>query len=177
MCIKTVSKLDEKSTIAYMRAGMFFFNPLASAIIYACISVAFFVMVLVGDIAEGAYKDTVIYALLIGLITLMLLYLYFVVPKQRWKRIAASPKGETHLVFGENSIHITTYVGGERRKEGGAGYTDFERVKETKNYFFLYVGRTQALIVDKARLVGGDALQLRAKFKEYKSVRYKYLGL
>lgn len=177
MNIKTVSKLDEKSTVTYLRAGMFFFNPLVSVIIYGMVSVALFVLALIGDIAEGVYKDTLVYAGLIVLITLMLLYLYFVMPKQRWKRIAASPKGETHLVFGENSLHITTYVGGERRKEGNAAYTDFDRYKETKNYFFLYVGKNQALIIDKAKLVGGDAAELRAKLKSYKSVKYKYIGL
>lgn len=177
MNIKTVSKLDEKSTVTYLRAGMFFFNPLVSVIIYSVISVALFVLALIGDIAEGAYTDTLVYSGLILLVTLMLLYLYFVMPKQRWKRIAASPKGETHLVFGDKSIHITTYVGGERRKEGGAAYTDFDRYKETKDYFFLYVGKNQALIIDKAKLVGGDAAELRAKLKSYKSVKYRYIAL
>ena len=177
MNIKTVSKLDERSTINYIRAGMFFFSPLVSLIIFAVVSVGLFAMVIIGDIAEGNYKDTLVYSALIAFMVLMFLYLYFVLPKQRWKRIAASPKGETHLTFCDNSVHVITYVGGERRKEGNVAYTSFDRFKETKEYFFIYVGRTQALIVEKQKLSGGTALELRAKLKQYKSVKYKYIGI
>ena len=177
MNVKTVSKLDEKSTITYLRAGMFFFSPLVSLIIFIAVSLGLFAMVIIGDIAEGVYKDTVVYTILIAFISLLFLYLYFVVPKQRWKRIATSPKGETHLTFCDNSVHVVTYVGGERRKEGNVAYSSFDRFKETKEYFFVYVGRTQALIVEKKKLSGGTALDLRAKLKEYKSVKYKYIGL
>ena len=177
MNIKTVSKLDERSTITYLRAGMFFFSPLVSLIIFAAVSIGLFAMVIIGDVAEGSYKDTLVYTALIAFVAVMFLYLYFVVPKQRWKRIAASPKGETHLNFCDNSVHVVTFVGGERRKEGNIAYTSFDRFKETKEYFFVYVGRTQALIVEKKKLSGGTALELRAKLKEYKSVKYKYIGL
>ena len=177
MCIKTVSKINEKATTAYLRAGLFFFSPIISLIIYAVVTLGLFAIVLIGDIAEGSYRDTAVYSVIMALITAMLAYLYFLFPKSRWKRIASTPKGETHLAFGENSVHITTFVGGERRKEGNVAYSSFVRFKETKNYFFIYVGRNQAVIIEKSRLEGGTALELREKLKQYKSVGYKYIGV
>ena len=177
MNLKTVSKINEKATVAYLRAGLFFFSPLISMIIYASVTLGLLAIVIIGDVAEGVFSDTVVYSVIMALITGMFAYLYFLFPKARWKKIASSPKGETHLTFGENSVHVQTFVGGERRKEGNVAYTSFVRFKETREYFFIYVGRNQALIVDKSKLEGGDASALRAKLKQYKSVSYKYIGI
>ena len=177
MNIKTVSKINEKATTAYLRAGLFFFSPIISLIIYATVTLGLFAIVLIGDISASSYSDTVVYSVIMALITAMFAYLYFLFPKSRWKRIASTPKGETHLTFGENSVHIATFVGGERRKEGNVAYSSFVRFKETRKYFFIYVGRNQAVIVEKSRLEGGTALELRAKLKQYKSVSYKYIGI
>ncbi len=177
MAIKTVSKIDKAAMVTYIRCGMFFINPLISTIIYAAVTLGLFVMVLIGDIAEKSFSDTAVYSAMIALITALLLYMYFVLPKARWKRIAQTPKGETHMTFLEKSVHFVTFIGGEKRREGTAAYTDFVRFKESKRYFFIYVQRNQALIVRKDKLSGGTPDDLRAILKSFKSVKYSYIAL
>ncbi len=177
MEIKTISKIDEKSMITYIRCGMFIINPIVSLIVYAAVTIGLLIMILVGDIKSADFGDTILFSIMFVLLSFLLCYMYFVLPKARWKKVAAAPKGETHLIFTQKAIHITTYVGGERRREGNASYTDLERIKETKEYFFLYVARNQALIVEKSKLQGGTADELKAIFKSYKSLKYKCIAL
>ena len=149
-----------------------------SVIIYAAVSIGILFTVLLGDIyGTDGYRDTAVYLAMIGLVTGLLLYMYFVIPHSRWKRVAATPKGETYLTFLDKSVHVKTFIGGERRREGAMAYTDFFRFKETKKYFFLYVAQNQALIIDKATLDGGTPDELREKLREYKSVSYRYIAL
>ena len=178
MNIKTVSKITEDAFITYTRCGMFFMNPLVSLLVYAIVSLGIMGIVIAGDVmGTDGYSDTFVYAGMIALVTALLLYMYFLLPRSRWKRVAKTPKGETHLTFLDKSVHVATYIGGERRREASCGYSDFERFKETKKYFFIFVGKNQALIIDKSRLSGGTPEQLRLKLREYKSVRYTYLAM
>ena len=178
MNIKTTSRVSEDAYVDYARAGMFIINPIVSVIIYAAVTVGILVTGLLGDIyGTDGYRDTAVYLAMIGLVTGLLLYMYFVIPHSRWKRVAATPKGETYLTFLDKSVHVKTFIGGERRREGAMAYTDFFRFKETKKYFFLYVAQNQALIIDKAALDGGTPDELRGKLREYRSVSYRYIAL
>lgn len=178
MNIKTTSRVCEDAYVDYARAGMFIINPIVSVIVYVAVTVGILVAVLLGDIyGSDGYRDTAVYLAMTALVSGLLLYMYFVIPHSRWKRVAATPKGETFLTFLDKSVHVKTFIGGERRREGAMAYTDFFRFKETKKYFFLYVAQNQALIIDKAALDGGSPAELREKLKEYKSVSYRYISL
>ena len=178
MNIKTTSRVCEDAYVDYARAGMFIINPIVSVIVYVAVTVGILVAVLLGDIyGTDGYRDTAVYLAMTALVTGLLLYMYFVIPHSRWKRVATTPKGETFLTFLDKSVHVKTFIGGERRREGAMAYTDFFRFKETKKYFFLYVAQNQALIIDKAALDGGSPAELRGKLKEYKSVSYRYISL
>lgn len=178
MNIKTTSRVCEDAYVDYARAGMFIINPIVSVIVYVAVTVGILVAVLLGDIyGSDGYRDTAVYLAMTALVSGLLLYMYFVIPHSRWKRVAATPKGETFLTFLDKSVHVKTFIGGERRREGAMAYTDFFRFKETKKYFFLYVAQNQALIIDKAALDGGSPAELRGKLKEYKSVSYRYISL
>ena len=178
MNIKTTSRVCEDAYVDYARAGMFIINPIVSVIVYVAVTVGILVAVLLGDIyGSDGYRDTAVYLTMTALVSGLLLYMYFVIPHSRWKRVATTPKGETYLTFLDKSVHVKTFIGGERRREGAMAYTDFFRFKETKKYFFLYVAQNQALIIDKAALDGGSPAELRGKLKEYKSVSYRYISL
>lgn len=178
MNIKTTSRVCEDAYVDYARAGMFIINPIVSVIVYVAVTVGILVAVLLGDIyGTDGYRDTAVYLAMMALVSGLLLYMYFVIPHSRWKRVATTPKGETFLTFLDKSVHVKTFIGGERRREGAMAYTDFFRFKETKKYFFLYVAQNQALIIDKAALDGGSPAELREKLREYKSVSYRYISL
>lgn len=178
MNIKTTSRVCEDAYVDYARAGMFIINPIVSVIVYVAVTVGILVAVLLGDIyGSDGYRDTAVYLAMTALVSGLLLYMYFVIPHSRWKRVATTPKGETFLTFLDKSVHVKTFIGGERRREGAMAYTDFFRFKETKKYFFLYVAQNQALIIDKAALDGGSPAELRGKLREYKSVSYRYISL
>ncbi len=96
------------------------------------------------------------------------------------KKIAQNPdylKTEQLFQFGEESFRLTIRAGA-RTEEVEIPYAQVLRIYETKEYFYIYIGRSQALIVGKADITEGSADELAVflrklgkRFREKKNLR------
>lgn len=81
--------------------------------------------------------------------------------------------------FDENSVTLKLKAG-DREEEYEIPYEQIAGIYERKDLFYVYIGKTQALIVPKENLEGGSADDLAQlfrktgkRFKEKKSLRKK----
>lgn len=84
------------------------------------------------------------------------------------KKIAQNPdylKTEQLFQFGEESFRLTIRAGA-RTEEVEIPYAQVLRIYETKEYFYIYIGRSQALIVGKAGITEGSADELAVLFRK-----------
>ena len=87
-------------------------------------------------------------------------------------------KTEQFYVFeGQESFHMTIRAGG-RSEEVEIPFVQVPRIYETKQYFYMYVGKSQVLILNKNNITAGSADELAAifrtlgkQFKEKKKLR------
>lgn len=98
------------------------------------------------------------------------------------KKVVQNPnylKTEQYFQFGEESFRLTIKVG-SHTEEMEVPYAQVPRVHETKEYFYIYIGRSQVLILNKANITEGTADELAAifrtlgkRFREKKKLRAK----
>lgn len=98
------------------------------------------------------------------------------------KRVRANAnflKTQQFFCFDENSVTLKLKAG-DREEEYESPYEQIAGIYERKDLFYVYIGKTQALIVPKENLEGGSADDLAQlfrktgkRFKEKKSLRKK----
>lgn len=96
------------------------------------------------------------------------------------KKVAHNPeylKTEQLFQFGEESFRLTIKAG-NRTEEMEIPYAQVPRVHETKEYFYIYIGKSQVLILNKANITEGSAdglalifRSLGKRFREKKNLR------
>lgn len=83
------------------------------------------------------------------------------------KKVSQNPdylKTEQLFQFGEETFRLTIKVG-SRTEEMEIPYAQVPRVHETKEYFYIYIGKSQVLILNKANITEGSADELAAVFR------------
>ena len=73
--------------------------------------------------------------------------------------------GNPAFYAGEESFRLTIRAGA-RTEEVEIPYAQVRRIYETKEYFYIYIGRSQALIVGKADITEGSADELAVLFRK-----------
>lgn len=86
--------------------------------------------------------------------------------KKAYSRAGKMKDVKNEYVFSDNGIQETSIGNGFESKTAFA-YTDIIKVVETKNFFFLYISKQQAYIIDKQTLIGGTAEELKMKLLAY----------
>ncbi len=98
-------------------------------------------------------------------------YIYFLLPKVRYKALAKMKTAENEYIFYDNSFKIfaknEVYNG-----EADIEYSLLVCAYETSKYFFLYQTNNQAFIVDKSTLVGGTAEEIKSKLSYFLKNKY-----
>lgn len=180
MNISAETKFDLRSTQALVRHSMFISkrtSPKKALIIRAVISVVFFGLAM--TLSYLTYDYDMFRLLLLGFVIMwgLLLYLYFIVPKRQYKAAVAKMKDlKNTYTFTDDSITVSS------NGDGYSGsseitYEKLYRAAETNEYFFLYINKRQAFVVDKTTFVGGSADELTARLtsvfgKKYIRCRY-----
>lgn len=75
--------------------------------------------------------------------------------------------------FNEDHMYISTIRSNENIGKVKFYYKDFVRVKETKDYIYLYQNKTSAFPIDKKQLLETDLIILRGILKTYNLVKTK----
>ena len=118
------------------------------------------------------FSDAMLIELLCVAIILFLLecYLYFLLPKIRYKALAKMKDAENEYIFCDNVLKTFT-KSQEYNGEAEIEYSLFVKVYETTKYLFLYQTNNQVFIVDKNTVEGGTIEEIRNELKnKYKMI-------
>ena len=120
------------------------------------------------------FSDAMLVELLCVVIILFLLecYLYFLLPKIRYKALAKMKEVENEYIFFDNVLKTFT-KSQEYNGEAEIEYSLFVRVYETTKHLFLYQTNNQVFIVDKSTIDGGTIEDVRNKLTAF--VKDKYI--
>ena len=172
MEIKAKCKFDFDSIRALTHLSLFKkANPKKRFLTWSIIS-AILTVVIIFEII--VFSDAMLIELLCvaGVLFLLECYLYFLLPKIRYKALAKMKDAENEYIFCDNVLKTFT-KSQEYNGEAEIEYSLFEKVYETTNYLFLYQTNNQVFIVDKSTIEGGTVEEIRNKLSAF--VKNKYI--
>lgn len=172
MEIRAKCKYDYDSVKALTHLSLFKkANPKKRFLTWSIISAILVVIIIFEMIV---FSDAMLVELLCVVIILFLLecYLYFLLPKIRYKALAKMKEVENEYIFFDNVLKTFT-KSQEYNGEAEIEYTLFARVYETTKHLFLYQTNNQVFIVDKSTIDGGTIEDVRNKLTAF--VKDKYI--
>ena len=86
------------------------------------------------------------------LLTLFMLYLYYIAPKRQYKKLGKQANVENHYFFHEQDMRITAEGANGFHSEETIPYSMLHALKETTAYFFVYLDKIHIVPVDKRTL-------------------------
>lgn len=177
MKIKAKSIFDYKTIKAFIRTSLFRkTDPLKKLLIY-CFTFILLAVILWAEMS--LLGPSVFQYILLGVCVaalLLELYLYFVIPRIRYHGLGERKDSTHEFLFTDDSVE---FCSGENGYQGEhtIKYRALARVVETARYMYLFQDKNHALIVAKATISGGTALELREKLQSKlgrKYIIYKY---
>ena len=172
MEIRAKCKFDFESIRALTHLSLFKkANPKKRFLTWSIISAILVVIIIFEMIV---FSDAMLVELLCVVIILFLLecYLYFLLPKIRYKALAKMKEVENEYIFFDNVLKTFT-KSQEYNGEAEIEYSLFVRVYETTKHLFLYQTNNQVFIVDKSTIDGGIIGDVRNKLTAF--VKDKYI--
>ena len=172
MEIRAKCKFDFESIRALTHLSLFKkANPKKRFLTWSIISAILVVIIIFEMIV---FSDAMLVELLCVVIILFLLecYLYFLLPKIRYKALAKMKEVENEYIFFDNVLKTFT-KSQEYNGEAEIEYSLFARVYETTKHLFLYQTNNQVFIVDKSTIDGGIIGDVRNKLTAF--VKDKYI--
>ena len=170
--IKAKCKFDFESIRALTHLSLFKkANPKKRFLTWSIISGILAVIIILEMII---FSDAMLIELLCVAVILFLLecYLYFLLPKIRYKALAKMKDAENEYIFCDNVLKTFT-KSQEYNGEAEIEYSLFVKVYETSRYLFLYQTNNQVFIVDKNTIEGGTVEEIRNKLSAF--VKNKYI--
>lgn len=93
-------------------------------------------------------------------------YIYWGLPKMRYKALGKLQNLENEFIFGDETIKIIN-KSEEFNAEGEIKYSLVPKVMETPKYIFIYQNLRSVFIIDKATITNGTIDDIRAKLVQY----------
>ena len=171
MEIKAKCKFDFDSIRALTHLSLFKkANPKKRLLTWSIISAILAVVIILEMIV---FSDAMLIELLCvaGVLFLLECYLYFLLPKIRYKALAKMKDAENEYIFCDNVLKTFT-KSQEYNGEAQIEYSLFVKVYETSRYLFLYQTNNQVFIVDKNTIEGGTVEEIRNKLSAFATNKY-----
>ena len=171
MEIKAKCKFDFDSIRALTHLSLFKkANPKKRFLTWSIISAILAVVIIFEMIV---FSDAMLIELLCvaGVLFLLECYLYFLLPKIRYKALAKMKDAENEYIFCDNVLKTFT-KSQEYNGEAEIEYSLFVKVYETSRYLFLYQTHNQVFIVDKNTIEGGTVEEIRNKLSTFATNKY-----
>lgn len=169
--------MDKKTVKAFYRVCLYARNPKKSMVIYtACLSVLAAID-LWQAYTYGWPTRQIVLSVIMALAAISQPFLYYVLPEIKFRAYAKRQTPTIHFVFGDEEVQVFAETS-DFEDKAKIKYAMIDRVKETKDYFYIYMSKRQAFVVDKATAVGGTAEEVRNKLmsclenKRYKILKY-----
>lgn len=172
MNIKAKSKFNYKTVKAFTHAEVFRkSHPLKKMLTY-CLTAVLLAAVLILEMYLLG-PSVLLFVLLAasGILLLLELYLYFILPRLRYRALGEMKGCENAFHFLEDEFRVTSNDNGYRG-ESRVQYKVLHRVVETSQYMFLYQNMSRTYIVEKSSVSGGTPLELREKLQSILKDRY-----
>ncbi len=129
------------------------------------------VLILVIIIALGFDFIPIILIVADLLVIVLDLFMYFVLPRIRYKSLAKIKGLENCYLFSDDIVKVFS-KSKEYNGEAEIEYSLFIKVYETSKYFFLYQTNNQVLLVDKSTIEGGSVDDIRNKLSSFVKDKY-----
>ena len=170
MEIKAKCKFDLESIRALTHLSLFKkANPKKRFLTWSIISGILAVIIILEMII---FSDAMLIELLcVAVILFLLCYLYFLLPKIRYKALAKMKDVENEYIFCDNVLKTFT-KSQEYNGEAEIEYSLFVKVYETSRYLFLYQTNNQVFIVDKFSIENGTVEDIRNKLSAFAKDKY-----
>lgn len=163
MEIKASCKYDLNAMKAFTRRNMYIKANPKSRMIVTTILYAILMLLIVFCLIVFGHNST-LYTIL-GLCVLMLVWLYFTYflsPIIRYNAQEKMKDVKNEYIFYDDIIKAST-EGDEFKGETKIEYSLLVKAYETNEYFFIYITKRQAFIIDKSTVEGGSPLEIRQK--------------
>ncbi len=172
MEIKVTSDTSLAAFKAFARASTFRrFNPKKCLIAFAAVWLLLLAAT-IGLILIGVPASECIWLLiLLALAAFMWLYIYFGLPIIMYKSQQQLRNMKTEFTFKDNEILISG-TNGLISDEGVISYLAVTKVIETSSYFFIFINKISAYIIDKSAITEENIYNIRAKLSSVQSVKY-----
>ena len=172
MKIKAKSKLNFKTIRALARAEVFRkSDPLKKMLLYCLVALLLAAVLLLEMHLLGASALPIILFIVAILLFAFELFLYFGLPRIRYKALGELRGCTNEFCFTDDSILLKAYDNGYSG-ESRVDYKVLTRAVETKKYLYIYQTKAQVYIVDKTSLAEGEPEQLRQKLQGILTERY-----
>lgn len=171
MEIKVKSHYTLDSFKAFVRASTFKkFNPVKCLVAFAVIwflgvAVSIADLILIGD------STFILILILLALAAFIWLYMYFGFPILMYKSQQQLQNAEAEFTFRDNEILIYA-TNGLASDNSVVSYLAVTKVMETSEYFFIFISKSNAYIVDKSGLSDESIESIRAKLSSVQTVKY-----
>ena len=134
------------------------------------LSVVFFLGLLTALLTRS-YTALTVPVALIGVLALVVLYLYVFFPKIQCHVVSEKANTRDAFLFEEDCFHVTSRgTGGE--KTATYDYDMLDRAYETDAYLFFYISLKPYIIVEKAGMEEGDVEAIRTRLQIYLDKKY-----
>lgn len=178
MEIRAKCKFDFESIRALTYLSLFKkANPKKSFLTFSIISGVLAVIIILEMIifSDAMLTELLCVAVILLLVAVILLllecYLYFLLPKIRYKALAKMKDAENEYIFCDNVLKIFT-KSREYNGEAEIEYSLFVKVYETSKHLFLYQTNNQVFIVDKDTIESGMFEEIRNKLSAFLKDKY-----
>lgn len=156
---ETIKELAHRSSFRIMKPGtMVIFMAICNLIV-------------LGNFIEAClyYESSSLDIVLLSIMIIcdgVLLYIYWGVPKMRYKALGKLQNLENEFIFGDETMTIINrseeYTG-----QGEIKYSIIPKVMETPKYIFIYQDLRSVYIIDKSTITNGTIEDIRAKLAQY----------
>ncbi|MBE5887547.1 MAG: YcxB family protein [Lachnospiraceae bacterium] len=114
----------------------------------------------------GVESDDIALMVVILICDAVSVYIYWGVPKIRYKALGKLQNLENEFIFGDETMKIINrseeYTG-----QGEIKYSIIPKVMETPKYIFIYQDLRSVYIIDKSTVTNGTIEDIRAKLAQY----------
>lgn len=174
MEIRATCQFDKRTIKALAYITLFKKKNPKKAMVWRMVLCAFLLML---SLAEGiCFEEKLVPAILLCasvILTAVMLYWYFMLPRVQYKALANMQGTENEYVFGDETVVIHT-KNEWLDSQTEIAYSLFVKAHETSAFFFLWQTNNQVLVVDKATLENGAPKDIRRKLTEHLQDRYIY---
>lgn len=177
MEITFLTTMDQKTVKAFYRAVLYAKNPKKSMVLYTVFLFLLAAIYLWQGHTYGWSTGLIVLSATMAIAAISQPFLYYVLPQIKFRAYDKRQGLAIKYVFGDEEVQIFA-ENQEYEDKAKIKYSMIVKVRETSDYFYIYMNTRQAFIVDKATAVGGTAEEVRNKLrsclgkKHYKILKY-----